>query len=376
MRGTVTKKGNRWYICYYTGKDCNGKWKLKWESGFNSKRDAERVLRERISDIENSFNRKVDNSTLDVFLHYWLDTYCKERLAPNTIRGYKTNIENHIIPHLGNIRLSALSPHDIQRLYTKLLEKGLSGTSVRYVHNNLHRALSFAVKQELIPRNPADLVEPPAINHYEATTLNEVQVRQLLSSCFGTDIYLPILLAVSLGLRRGEVLALQWSDIDWQYKTVTIRHSASYTRDGMYLGSPKSRSSRRTLILPDIVIDALHDEYCKQNEMSSLFGDSFNPMHFICCNSNGSMLSSNALQHKFVNALETCNLPRIRFHDLRHTNATLMLRNSVPSKIVSSMLGHSSIGITLDTYSHVITEMQQSAVNVMNDIISFNSSDD
>ena len=188
MRGTVTKKRDRWYICYYIGKDAKGKWKQKWEGSWDTKKAAEKVLRQRITELEETFERKGESSTLKVYLQNWLDTYCTERLAPNTIRGYRVNVEKHIAPYIGQIRLNDLKPSDIQGLYSKLLAQGLSGTTVRYVHNNLHRALSVAVRQQLLTRNPADCVEPPVIDHYEAATLNDKQVRQLLTACRDTSV--------------------------------------------------------------------------------------------------------------------------------------------------------------------------------------------
>jgi len=358
MRGTVTKKRDRWYICYYTGKDAKGKWKQKWEGSWDTKKAAEKVLRQRITELEETFERKGESSTLKVYLQNWLDTYCAERLAPNTIRGYRVNVEKHILPYIGQIRLNDLKPSDIQGLYSKLLAQGLSGTTVRYVHNNLHRALSVAVRQQLLARNPADCVEPPVIDHYEAATLNDKQVRQLLTACRGTEIYVPVLLAVTLGLRRGETLGLQWQDVDWQQSTVSVRRSASFHDGHMVMGSTKTRSSRRTLLLPAGVA-------CELREA----GNGCLPNQLVCCRADGSPLTTNALYHQFAEVLERSGLPHIRFHDLRHTYATLMLRNGVPAKIASSILGHSSIGITLNTYSHVVTEMQQGAVGVMDGIL-------
>ena len=370
MRGTVTKKRDRWYICYYVGKDIHGKWKQKWEGSWDTKREAERVLRLRIAELESTFERKADKSTTAVFLRHWLDTYCEPRLAQNTIRGYRVNVEKHIAPYIGQIQLDRLQPKDIQSLYAALSRKGLSGTSIRYVHNNLHKALSYAVKHELIVRNPADLVDIPKINRYEAQTLTPEQVIKLLQECSGQDIYLPVMLAVTLGLRRGEALGLQWDDVDLSAGTVTIRHSANFNKGGFTLSSTKTQNSRRTLLLPDKLRIVFESTLSRQQNIAVFAGAGYNPYRLVCCRTDGLPLSSNALNHQFKAALERSSLPAIRFHDLRHTNATLMLRNAVPAKIVSAMLGHSSIGITMDTYSHVITEMQEGAVNVMDNLLS------
>lgn len=369
MRGTVTKKRDRWYICYYVGKDSSGKWKQKWEGSWGTKREAEKVLRSRIAELEDTFERKADNSTMEVFLLHWLETYCKPRLAANTIRGYEVNIKKHIVPHIGAISLNRLQPRDIQKLYADLTAAGLSGTSVRYVHNNLHRALGYAVKTLLIPRNPADYVEAPKVDRYEAAALTPDQVIVLLRAAAGQEIQLPILLAVSLGLRRGEALGLQWEDIDMEAKAVTIRHSACFTKEIFSLSSPKTKNSRRTLLMPDMLHAALEANLAKQQDAARFIGPGYNPYHLVCCRSDGSPISPNVLQHRFKKLLEDAALPPIRFHDLRHTNATLMLRNAIPAKIVSSMLGHSSIGITMDTYSHVMTEMQEGAVGVMDKLL-------
>ena len=368
MQGCVSKKRERWYIRYYIGKDENGKWVQKWEGSWATKKEAEKVLRSRIDELEGTFERKADNSTMEVYLLHWLETYCKPRLAVNTVNGYSVNVKKHIIPYIGNIQLNRLQPKDIQKLYSTLAANGLSGTSIRYVHNNLHKALETAVKQQIIIRNPADLVDAPCVDRFEANTLTPEQAVELLKACVGHEIYLPVLLALSLGLRRGEVLGLQWADIDLVRQTVTIRHSANHTKEGFILGTTKTKNSRRTLLMPDLLVLVLESVQAQQAIWKSKVGSDFNQFNLVCCREDGSPMTTNALQHQYRDILTANALPPIRFHDLRHTNATLMLRNSVPAKIVSSMLGHSSIGITLDTYSHVITEMQEGATSVMNSL--------
>lgn len=369
MRGTVTKKRNRWYICYYVGKDANGEWKQKWEGSWPTKREAERVLRSRIEELENTFDRKADNSTVAVYLRHWLDTVCQPRLAANTVRGYRVNVEKHIIPYIGEIPLNRLQPKDVQKLYDTLSADGLCGTSIRYVHNNLHRALRHAVKVQVLSKNAADFVEAPKVDSFEAAPLTPEQVKKLLAVCADTEIYLPVLLAVTLGLRRGEALGLLWECVDFTANTVTIKRSASFSGGEIILSVTKTKNSRRTLLMPDMLHDALESALARQVEATHFLGAAYNPLHLVCCRTDGRPLTSCALHHQFHEVLEAAGLPSIRFHDLRHTNATLMLRNAVPAKIVSSMLGHSSIGITMDTYSHVITEMQEAAINVMDDIL-------
>ena len=369
MRGSVTKKKNRWYIYFYVGKDNNGKWKKKWEGSWETKREAERALRTRLTELETAAEQPTGAYTVETFLYYWLENYCVPRLKPNTIKGYTTNIEKHTLPTIGAIPLEKLEPKDLQNLYNVLRSKNLSDTSIRYVHNNLHKALDFAVKMQFIAKNPADYAVPPVIKHKEFQPLTPNEVTHLLKACVQKEVLLPVILATTLGLRRGEALGLQWKDVDFQTGTLTIRNSARFDKGEIYLETPKTKKSRRTLMIPQATLDALRFEKNRQHLMKQELGPNFNSLDLVCCRFDGRPFSTNALQHQFQTILIDNSLPMIRFHDLRHTNATLMLRSAVPAKIVSSMLGHSNISVTLDTYSHVITEMQAPAIAAMNSIL-------
>lgn len=370
MRGTIVKRGKKWAISYYIGKAENGKWIQKMESGFETKRDAEKALRSRIEAVESNRSNNLSCATVDGFLHYWLDTYCKQRLAPNTQRGYRVNVEKHIVPYIGKTPLIKLQPKEIQDLYTKLLALGLSPTSVRYVHNNLHKALGYAVKLQAIPRNPAELVEPPRIARHEATPLTPDEVLQLITAASGTEIAVPVLLAVSLGLRRGEALALRWEDIDFERGVLFVRHSAlAGSVDSFQIAETKTKSSQRTIRIPSYVLAALAARYEVLQERRDSWGKSYNPLNLVCCRESGKPLTTNALHHRYKRVLEDAKLPDIRFHDLRHTNATLMLLNGIPAKVVSAMLGHSSIQLTMDTYSHILPDMQEGATNAMDKLL-------
>ena len=370
MKGTTVKRGKSWSICYYIGKNEHGKWIQKWESGFPTQREAQKALRSRIEAVESSRSNNLSCATVSGFLNYWLDTYCKQNLAPNTIRGYRVNVEKHIIPYIGNIPLIKLTPKNIQDLYTRLISSGLSGTSARYVHNNLHKAFSYAVKLQALPRNPTDLVEPPKITRHEAATLTPEEVLRLLTACGSSDLGTPVLLAVALGLRRGEALALRWDDVDLDNRVAVIRHSALCERlDSFQISDTKTRTSRRAIRLPEYVATVLQARLDLLRERRRTLGKSYNAMNLVCFRETGQPYTSNVLQHQYKKLLHSAGLPDIRFHDLRHTNATLMLRNGIPAKVVSSMLGHSSIQLTMDTYSHVLPDMQEGAADAMDKLL-------
>lgn len=369
MRGNVFKKGTRYYIRYDLGKDSNGKRVQKVESGFDTKRQAEKALRERITELENSFANKVERCTLEQYLREWLVFYCEARLARNTVNGYRVNIENHIIPNIEKIPLYKLQPEDIQKMYEELSKKGLSSTTILYVHNVLRKALNSAVKRRVLTNNVINYVDAPIKAKFKSKVLSINEISRLLLASKCTIAYHPILLSVTLGLRRGEVLGLQWSDIDWDLKTLTIQRTATFYKQEFVLSDVKTQNSKRTLLLADSIIEVLKRQKLAQERMIAELGNWYNPYNLVICRLDGSPMSSSFLNKQFKAVLQVGNLPNIRFHDLRHTNATLMLKQNIPAKIVSSMLGHSTIAITLDTYSHVLTDMQQPAVNVIEELL-------
>lgn len=369
MKGTVTKRGKTWSIVFYQGKTDQGKWKQTWVSGFPSKKEAERELRRRIDDIEASGCSSLSTKTVSVFLQAWLNS-CEQRLAPNTIRGYRTNVEKHINPYLGSIPIAKVTAIDIQRLYSKLLEQGLSPTSVRYVHNNLHKAFAYGVKTMVLPRNPAEQVDPPRINHFEAATLKPEEVVKLLTACRGTEIYLPVLLAVSLGLRRGEILGLTFDDVDLDNGVLFVRHSAQCNNlESFRLADTKTRSSRRTLLLPALVVSEIRQCKTTVMERRTKISPSYNSLDLVCHRDLGTPFTANTLQHQFKNALYKAGLRDIRFHDLRHSYTTLLARSAVNPRITAEILGHSGVGITLERYTHVQNDMQRPAVEAIDALL-------
>jgi len=359
MRGHVYKRGNTWSVVYNDYKKENGKWHQATKGGFPTKREAERYLRQKIEEIESSYSRQHSMATLSSFLNHWLNEYCIPNLARNTVNGYRVNIEKHIIPYIGNIQLYKLKPEHIESLYQQLHEKGLSGTSIHYVHRVLNCAFNYAVKRRTIPCNILNYVIAPKKESYSGEALTALDASKLIEVCKDSEIYLPVLFALLSGLRRGEVLGLSWSDIDLKKRIFTVNKTATYYKKEMCLSDPKTKNSRRSLKIPGLLVDVLEKESQKQKN------NELNPNDLVCCRSNGIPISSAVLNKQFKKILSENGLPDITFHGLRHTYATLLCKQGVPAKIVSTMLGHSSIGITLDIYSHVNTEMQKPAIDAI-----------
>ncbi len=374
MKGCITKVGNSWGFTITIGYDENGKRKQKRFGKYKTKKEAERACNEMVYQIEQGTFVPPQDITLGDFLLDWLDTYCLPNLTPCTYDGYRNNATKHIIPTLGKIPLQKLQPLQIQQLYNQKAktgrlrgEGGLSAASIRYIHAILRKALNYAVKMQYITRNACDLVEVPKLKHKEAKFLNKNQVTELLAAFQGKDIYIPTLLAVGLGLRRGEVLGLQWRDIDYKKKSLTIRRTLLPKRkDGELFSECKTDKSRRTIAVPDYILAALHQTWKTQLENKLFYGPDYVDYDLVYCNPDGRPVTPHAYDHRFSKALKDHGFEHIRIHDLRHTNASLMLTQGVPMKVASERLGHTTIGITMDLYSHIDDELQQDAAQRLN----------
>lgn len=367
MRGSVVKRGNSYMAYYYTGEKINGKYVRKSKSGFKSKKEAERFLRSVIEDIEAGLKVQGSDVLMKNFLYEWLDMYSSiSGLAENTYRGYRTNINNHIIPVIGDIKLNSLKPEDIDRLLLTMTEKGLSVTSQRYVISVIRKSLNWAVKRRILRFNVIDYVDIPKPEKFNPTVLNEEQLQVLLNYCSSSPLLTPISLILLTGLRRGEALGLKWSDIDFENKVLHVQRSATPAKGGYHFSPCKTEKSNRFLSLPDIAVSVLENWKMYQSEFY-LTIDNFNPDDYVFYNYTCKILSCSAIRRYYKKALQDCNLPDIRIHDLRHSYATLLLKKNIAPKVASKMLGHSDTRTTLDIYTHVLTNMQEPVTNAIND---------
>ncbi len=274
-----------------------------------------------------------------------------------------------LIPHLGAIKLSKLRPIDIQGFYAEALKSGhkqraggLSARTVLHYHRILSQALKQAVKWQLLPRNPAGAVDPPKPEHREMIALDEDQTATLIDRVKGTALYVPVLLAVTTGLRRGEVLALRWCDVDLDRAALAVTRTLEKTREGgLRFKQPKTRKSRRTISLPSIAVGALRKHRAEQVELYLSLGVGWNENGLVCTRLDGEPINPNTLTSGFASLVRQMDIPRVRFHDLRHTHATQLLKEGVHPKVAQERLGHATIAVTLDLYSHVMPGMQEDA---------------
>ncbi len=368
MKGTVYKRGNVWAVSYYTGNKINGKYDRRTKCGFETKKDAEKYLREKLTEIDNGVAVFGSRSTLNEYLPEWLEHYSKStNMAKNTYNGYKVNIENHILPIIGDIRLDRLSPYDIELLIDKMRSKELSVTSQRYALATLRVALNSAVKHRILSYSVMNCVDFPKPQKFHSYALSIEELKILFNKCVDDFNYLPVLISISLGLRRGEVLGLKWSDFDFKKKTVHIQRTATPVNGGYDFSPCKTQESNRVLFIPDYLIASLNAWKSEQDVCYEL-NENFNPDDFVFFMPNNRIISATGLNKRFKKLLKECNLPDIRFHDLRHSWATMMLSQNIPTKIASSMLGHSNVATTLNIYTHMLTDMQKPAIDVLNSV--------
>ena len=301
------------------------------------------------------------------FLKRWLRDYAAVRVAAKTFERYAEIVRLHLIPALGHHPLAKLQPLHIQAHYSQALQDGrrdgkggLLAQTVLHHHRILKEALQQAVRWQLLARNPADAVDPPRPRRREMRALDDAPTAVLLTAAEGTSLHIPVLLAVTTGLRRGEVVGLRWSDVDLDAETLAVRQCVEQTKAGLSFKEPKTAKGRRVVAVPRITTEALRRHKAEQAKQRLLLGPAYHDQGLVCARPDGRIWAPQALSAAFSALAHRLHLP-IGFHGLRHSHATQLLKQGVHPKIVSERLGHATVGITLDVYSHVLPGMQEDA---------------
>ncbi len=362
MRGHITKRGDSWSALVDLPPDpVTGKRRRKRLTA-STKREVQVLVAQTIQAAQTGFT-DAGKLTVRDFLSRWLDATAPT-LKPSTVRRYRDLIRLHVTPVLGNERLAKLAPADVQRLYADRLAAGLSPTSVRHVHGVLHRALGQAVRWGMVVRNVADAVDPPRRSTPEAKTWDAGQVRAFLAATVGDDLEPLWRLALLAGLRRGELLGLLWRDVDLDRSSLAVRRTLSRgAASRLEPGEPKTAAGRRQVALPASAVDALRRHRLRQVERRLAAGPAWEDHEFVFATEAGRAIHPNTLASRFRKLTAAAGVPPIRFHDLRHTCATLLLTEGVHPKVVQERLGHADIGMTMNLYSHVTAGMQRDAAD-------------
>ncbi|MGG4498447.1 tyrosine-type recombinase/integrase [Brevibacillus reuszeri] len=360
------KRNEKWSFTIDIGIDENGKRKQKTLSGFNTKKEAQVACAELVNKVSRGEYIEQTNKTLREFMNEWMDLQIKQTVRISTYENYYRAINKRILPVLGHLKLKEITPAHIQRFYKELVEEGLTAEYIRYLHSLLKNALRFAVKWQLIAKNMVDLVDPPRINRKEKDTWTMEQSNRLLGEAKNSNpnYYILYFLAVYTGMRRGELLGLQWKDIDFNEGKISVSRTSVVVNGGNYLfHEPKTSSSNRLISIPEIVLNELRRHQLQQRKQKLYVGKAYEDWDLVAATELGKPIHPKSLTDHFHRMIKKADIPKIRFHDLRHTHATLLLKLGEHPKIVSERLGHHNIHMTLNTYSHVMPDMQKATAD-------------
>ena len=380
MRGHIRKRGNSWLLAVYLGKDSLGKKKYKYQTVKGTKKEAQRILTDLVHQLDTNTFVDPGKVTFGLYLERWLDDYCKPKIAPLTMKRYEEIVKLHIIPSLGRIPLAKLQPLDLQHYYSQALtsgrignkykgNKGLSPTTVLFHHRVIHKALEQAVKWQLTGRNVADAAEPPRKEDTDFEMVSNEDLLKILDAVKNECpvLVVPVVLAGSTGMRRGEVLGLRWKDFNPKTRRISVRQQLQRVKgEGLVLRSTKSEKSVRSISLSEPALETLKSHKANQNKSRLIIGPGFNDKDLVCCWEDGQPIDPDYFTKNFIKIARRF-VPNVRLHDLRHSIATILLEKNVNLKKVSELLGHGSIGITGDIYAHVTPTMGDEIASIIGD---------
>jgi integrase len=371
MRGHIRKRGkDSWSFVVDVGRDpATGKRQQQWYTVRGTKRDAERRLAEVLHGLDRGTYIKPSKTTLGEYLERWLAEYARPGLSPRSFERYESIVRVYLVPGLGGIKLTQLKPEQVQRHYRAMQDRGLSALTVRYHHTVIHKALQTAIRWGLLGRNVADSVDVPSARRNDMQTWNEFEVGRFLEAARDSYYYALFHTALFTGMRRSELLALQWRDVSLHQ--IRVNRALHQLKDGSYVFTqPKSAKSRRAIALSPSSVLTLTEHRERQREARVVIGKPVVLDDLVFSGAEGGPLRPNTVSRAWTVLAARAGLKVIRLHDARHTHASLMLKQGVHPKIVQERLGHSSIQITLDTYSHVAPGLQEAAAEGFDNLVS------
>lgn len=368
----VEREKGVWTIRIYLGEDAKGKRQYHNETAKGTKKDAQKRLTEIQREKDLGLITDARKQTLNDYLDDWLTSIAKPRLNHRTFEDYSDLMRRYIRKPLGNIKLAELKALHIQKVYAQMQENGLSARIVRYTHAVLRSALQHALKVNMLARNEAQFVQLPKQTRKEMDVLNQAEIAAFLKALQGERFATMFSFALATGCRPEEYLSLQWKDVDFEKGTAIIRRALITHRKGggWHFAEPKTKQSRRTMPLPVSTIQELRTHRRRQLEAKLKLGTAWNDFDLVFASEIGTPLNPPNVTRAFKKALKDAGIrTSIRLYDLRHTTATLLLQAGVNPKVVSERLGHSTIVLTLDVYSHVLPNMQEAATEHLEGLI-------
>ena len=352
MKGHVEELGKNYFrVCIEAGRKPTGGRNRLYFFVHSTKTYAEKWMDDKIAEIARDGYKKPSKMTLAEYLEEWYQFKASTNVSAKTLEGYEIYRRLHVEPEIGALRLEELEPLHIQRLYVRLSQKGLSPSTIKRIHSMLHLALQQAVKWQSLKVNPASSVDKPRNNKYQAATLPLEAYKQFVEEASKSPAADIMLFALHTSMRRGEVLALRWQDVDLRNGVVAVLQGMVKCKGQVIIKSTKTNRSTRPVMLTSPALEILR----------RLSEDRHN--EYVFCREDGSLYDPSTVTHQCKRVCQAIGLDGMRLHDLRHTHATWLLKQGVHPKIVQERLGHASIGTTMDIYSHVIPSMQREAVD-------------
>jgi len=376
MRGSVVKRGRTWSYVLDVGRDATtGRRRQRWKGGFATKRDAEHALAARLAGVEGAPAGDGRGMSLAAYLDEWL-AGVRPALKPSTAKSYAEIIRWYVKPRVGSIALTDLNAFHLRSLYAELLESGsvrtggpLSPATVGAIHRVLRKAWNDALHAGLVARSPMTGVRPPRQATPEIQTWTSNDVHRFLRATLHDRLYALWVLVLATGMRRGELAGLRWADLDLDAGRLAVRRSRVSVGYRVHEGEPKTRAGRRTISIDQRVAAVLVSHRRHQLEERLAWGEAWTNTGYVFTAENGEPIHPERITVVFHEFIDEASLPRIRFHDLRHTSATLALAAGIHPKVVSERLGHTNIAITLDLYSHVTPSLQAEAADKLGQVI-------
>ena len=370
--GTIRRDVTMYAVEFRFKDPVTGKTRKTSERGYARKKDAQVRMAQIELDKSTGKFRPSRSTTISDFLTTWLEIK-KPALAYNTYRGYRVNVNNHIIPYIGDIKLSELRVDDVDNLYLSLGEddKGLSAASVRYVHRVLSGALDYAIKKNLISSNVAKLADRPSVKRFQSYVYSIDELNKLLEITVDTEMEVIIALAGFMGLRRGEVLGLHWCDVHFEEKYIQVKYQAIPVKGGVKITKPKSERSIRKVPMTDNVLEILRRYRVKKIKVKLSQGSEFIEKDLVVSKLNGGLLSPSTVFNMFKRLLKDNNMPDTRFHDLRHAYCSMLINevDNIELATICEIMGHSNISVTHEVYTHLLYKKKAKAIQGLNEAV-------
>ncbi|MDW8515063.1 site-specific integrase [Priestia flexa] len=370
MKGYFRKRGKVWSYTVDIGKDpLTGKRRQKTKGGFRTKKDAERDCADFISSFNKGSAIIQKDITIKEFMKFFI-ARSELKLKPSTFYKQMNVFNKHIVPRIGHIKLQEFTKHHAQEFINQLLEKELSPTYIAHICRLARIFFEFALKDDRIVRNPfSDVITPRTKKRsYNVWSVEQLQTFLATAKEWNQHYYTLYILAAHTGMRIGEVLGLRWRDVDFENKRISVNQSVYYKEREFVFSDLKTSNSFRMIAVDDVLVKQLKRHKSRQIEgrLAEPFETDYD---LVFCRKNGRPLHPEAVRGSFNRMIVRANVPKIRLHDLRHTHATILLKMRENPKIVSERLGHSTVVRTLDTYSHVLPDMQEEAVSKFSDLM-------